>query len=131
MTDRQGLVMSRVEVAAFLDQHRVAMVAGRDAGGRLFARRAVVALVAADELQVELCDPEGPFDLGANPELCIVVDTYPSPKTIQGVVLQGTGAWGSAQTIVVRVERTTSFDFNKVASRSSAFGGTAKEPAGS
>jgi len=115
--DRSRLRMDDQEVRAFLDAHRVAVLAGRDPLGAMTGRR-VSYERRADTLVLTL-EPAGPgLDVDAHPELCLIVDVYPGWDTgrIKGVVVQGAGRWiDRDQRIELRLGSIVSFDFTKAA----------------
>jgi hypothetical protein len=111
--------MNEEEVGAFLAGHRVALISGYDAGGTLTARRCEYE-IGVQGLEVRLDGSRPCFDLSIQPELCFMVDVYPSFSSVEivGVVVHGGAEWieREAGHLTMRVDRVISFDFRKAGS---------------
>jgi hypothetical protein len=113
--NRADLRMTASEVRSFLGEHRVGLLSGHDATGRLTARRGTYELVG-DMLLVAIQPPKRCFDLSVNDWLCLAVDIYPSWLTerIKCVVVHGPARWVDGEAnLTLGLDRIVSFDFSK------------------
>lgn len=110
---RSPLQMSEREVMELLSRNALALIAGRPEHG-LDSRRARYRVEGGD-LICELVPADRVFALDRHPDVCVVVDEYPSYAEIVGVVLQGRAEWvGSGAVMRVVIDRVVSFDFTKI-----------------